>query len=863
MNINSNIDPSKKEKYPFVSDRQLLSRVQQYIDTFEDPEGIDPESMVEDLRLTFKEYGRRQKSAFRGMVKRAYRIIMESRDENNTASENSESEVEIDNIDDNDEEDVPVEVGSEAQNFTVTSTPYLNSIQKIFTKQNGGTSEMQELINISSDEDEKNSNGNGRSQIPTSLKQRRSQVMAQFTKLPNVKVTPVEINKRPSPVDAYTPDPKKPKIRGTTIAPIPSVNFDSFGGFPKVLQDISELVIHIKESDIYTELGVTPPRGFLLHGPPGCGKTLLAQAVAGELKVPLVRVSGPELVAGVSGESESRIRELFDSAAARAPCILFIDEIDAISPPRDVARREMERRIVAQLLTCIDGLSEVEAGNKVIIIGATNRPDALDPALRRAGRFDREVCLGIPDRAARKQILQVLTAGIKLSPDIDLDVLAAASPGYVGADLKALMSEAAIAAVNRVLIQQKDNILLTQRPTNGEAVISTESTSTVDGNCEIIATPMIINDDNVSITSCNKKLDKVENFSCLLKHSGTLLTREQLSNLFIEMDDFTKAFKSVQPSAKREGFATVPDVTWDDIGSLKDVRSELQKSIMMPVKYVTEFEKLGITAPSGILLCGPPGCGKTLLAKAVANEANINFISVKGPELLNMYVGESERAVRQCFQRARNSQPCVIFFDEIDALCPRRSASSEGHNTRVVNQVLTEMDGIEGRKGVFLMAATNRPDMVDLAVLRPGRLDKILYVGLPSAEDRTDILKALTKDGTKPLMKDVDLEQFGRDPLLDGYTGADLAALVKEASVIALTEFINSNDKGDPHVTTDMLKIAAGNIRPSVSVKVSYISFFCCFSLIQIYQQSLVSFFFYMYYYFSFLPKLFHFYHFQ
>ncbi|CAH1389071.1 unnamed protein product [Nezara viridula] len=836
MNINPNATPTNKEKYPYVNDSLLFRRVQQYIETFEDPERIDTDSMVEDLRLKFKEYGRRQKSAFKGMVKRAYRIIMESRDENNSASENSKSEVEIDNIDDNDEEDGPVEVGLEAQNVSVTSSPYLNSIQKIFMKQNGSASEMQELININSNKDEKNSNDNGRSQIPTNLKRRkRSHVMAQFTKLPNVKVTPVEINKRPSPADAYTPDPNKPKIKGTIIAPIPSVTFDSFGGFPKVLQDISELVIHIKEVDIYTELGVTPPRGFLLHGPPGCGKTLLAQAVAGELKVPLVRVSGPELVAGVSGESESRIRELFDSAVARAPCILFIDEIDAISPPRDVARREMERRIVAQLLTCIDGLSEVEGGSKVIIIGATNRPDALDPALRRAGRFDREVCLGIPDRTARKQILQVLTSGIKLSPDINLDILAAASPGFVGADLKALMSEAAIAAVNRVLIQQKENIRLTHCSTNGEINISPESTSTLDRNSEIVEAPMVIDDNNVT-TSCNKKSDKVDDFSCLLKCSGTLLTHEQLKNLFIEMDDFTKAFKSVQPSAKREGFATVPDVTWDDIGSLKDVRSELQKSIMMPVKYVTEFEKLGITAPSGILLCGPPGCGKTLLAKAVANEANINFISVKGPELLNMYVGESERAVRQCFQRAKNSQPCVIFFDEIDALCPRRSASSEGHNTRVVNQVLTEMDGIEGRKGVFLMAATNRPDMVDLAVLRPGRLDKILYVGLPSAEDRIDILKALTKNGTKPLLKDVDLQQFGRDPLLDGYTGADLAALVKEASVIALTEYINHNDTGDLHVSTNMLKLAAQNIRPSVSVKVSYKSFFCCSSLIQIYH---------------------------
>ncbi|XP_058459774.1 nuclear valosin-containing protein-like [Malaya genurostris] len=805
-------------------------------------------------------------------------------------------------------------------------------------------------------------------------------------------------------------------------------NFDDIGGMDRILRELCELLLHVKHPEVYRHIGLPPPRGFLLHGPPGSGKTLLAQAIAGQLKIGLIEVPATELVGGISGESEERIREVFEQAAVLSPCVLFIDEIDAISSNRLNAQKDMERRIVAQLLSSLDGLPKLEGGDGVLVIGATNRPDALDPALRRVGRFDQEISLGIPDREARAQILKIICRNLKIEQSIDYDELAKLTPGYVGADLLALVTRAATTAIKRMLtererlqmiaeakrqvelevlrrkkgaevppkkddddddvaimdvedvpqtvtaaqgnlngdvsaddvvaleddveevvnldddkdeapeakeaekkesqgddktadaVKDSEQVQVVQKeeekkietkeadeavggekkaaPDAGEAqansaeakpaevekmddseatdeLKSKEADKQSDGaksgelndDIEMVADSSTSGDkvearettsssevekapaetsaaeDNAEVVSNNVEIDEplcedMESdplppavltldklLNLLLDHSNPL-PDEELECLSIERDDFIQSLKSVQPSAKREGFITVPDVTWNDIGSLGDIREELKLAILAPVKFPQRLKLLGLNTPSGVLLCGPPGCGKTLLAKAVANEAGINFISVKGPELLNMYVGESERAVRQCFQRARNSAPCVIFFDEFDSLCPKRSDSAEaGAGTRVVNQLLTEMDGIEDRKGVFLMAATNRPDIVDPAVLRPGRLDKILYVGLPDEPDRVDILRALTKDRTQPpLADDVDLSIIAR--LTEGFTGADLAGLVRQASLQTLKDSIAACSSEDNSLadSEELLKVglvhfkeAIRGIKPSVN----------------------------------------------
>uniref|UniRef100_A0A3B4Y5S5 Nuclear VCP like n=1 Tax=Seriola lalandi dorsalis TaxID=1841481 RepID=A0A3B4Y5S5_SERLL len=551
----------------------------------------------------------------------------------------------------------------------------------------------------------------------------------------------------------------------------PTLKFEDVGGNEDTLTEVCKLLVHMRHPEVYQHLGMVPPRGFLLHGPPGCGKTLLAQAVAGELELPMLKVSAPELVSGVSGESEQKLRELFDLAVSSAPCILFIDEIDSITPKREVASKDMERRIVAQLLTCMDDLNSLTVTAQVLVIGATNRPDSLDPALRRAGRFDREICLGIPDEAARLRILKTLCRKLKLLEDFDYQQLARLTPGYVGADLMALCREAVMNAVNRVLMRIRG-------APQSQSQSSTEELLTSSAQTEAAGT--------------DRDQGELYHLLYLLKNADTL-SGEELASLSILMSDFQASLASVQPSAKREGFATVPDVTWENVGALQDIREELTMAILAPVRSPEQFRALGLSAPSGVLLAGPPGCGKTLLAKAVANESGLNFISVKGPELLNMYVGESERAVRQVFQRGRNSAPCVIFFDEIDALCPRRSGHESGASVRVVNQLLTEMDGLETRRQVFIMAATNRPDIIDPAILRPGRLDKTLYVGLPPPADRHAILLTVTKGGTKPqLEQDVSLEEIAFDERCDCFTGADLTALVREASVNALRAHLKS-----------------------------------------------------------------------
>ncbi|KAM3586295.1 Ribosome biogenesis ATPase rix7 [Umbelopsis sp. WA50703] len=571
--------------------------------------------------------------------------------------------------------------------------------------------------------------------------------------------------------------------------PPPTKRLSDLGGIDACIEEVMELIaMPLAHPEVYIHTGVQPPRGILLHGPPGCGKTMLAHAIAGEMGVPFYNISAPSIVSGMSGESEKKIRDVFEEAKVNAPCLLFIDEIDAITPKRETAQREMERRIVAQLLTCMDDLSWDKTGGKpVMIIGATNRPDSLDPALRRAGRFDKEISLGVPDEKARQKILTVLSEKLRIEGAFDFAALAKATPGYVGADLQALITAAGGIAVKRIfkhlqaisMIPAKVEPAVDHADSNAESmdVDPDQPTPIESGNTPVQTT-------SVEEFESQSALEQLRSISEFIKQHKQPLTEAQLESLAITNDDFKLALLKVQPSSKREGFATVPDVNWDDIGALGFVRDELRMAVVEPINHPEFFERVGITAPAGVLLWGPPGCGKTLLAKAVANESNTNFISVKGPELLNKYVGESERGVRQVFARARASAPCVIFFDELDALCSRRDDQQSDASARVVNTLLTELDGAENRSQVYVIAATNRPDMIDPAMLRPGRLDKLLYVELPTAGERNDILKKLTKKS--PLVEGLSLDNLANDPRCDGLSGADLASLVREAAVAAL-----------------------------------------------------------------------------
>ena len=511
-------------------------------------------------------------------------------------------------------------------------------------------------------------------------------------------------------------------------ARVPRTTYEDIGGLHEEIQRIREMVeLPLRHPELFQRLGIDPPKGVLLHGPPGCGKTLLARAVANESDAHFIAINGPEIMSKFYGQSEARLREIFAEAEKEAPSIIFIDEIDAIAPKREEVTGEVERRVVAQLLALMDGL---EGRGNVIVIGATNRVNALDPALRRPGRFDREIEIGVPDKQGRYEILQIHTRGMPLAKDVDLRKLAEITHGYTGADLAALCREAAMKALRRYLPEI---------------------------NLEEEVIPVEV-------------LEKME----------------------VTMEDFMNAYREITPTAIREVYIEVPTVRWEDIGGLEDVKKRLQEAVEWPLKNPNAFKRMGIKPPKGILLYGPPGCGKTLLAKAVATESEANFISIRGPEIFSKWVGESERAIREVFRKARMASPSVVFFDEIDALIPRRGMgyADSGVTERVISQLLTEIDGIAALEDVVIIAATNRPDILDPAILRPGRIDRMIYVPPPDEEARLKIFEIHTRN--MPLAKDVDLKQLAK--MTAGYSGADIEGVCREAAMNALRRDFNAKE---------------------------------------------------------------------
>ncbi|HIK02323.1 TPA: CDC48 family AAA ATPase [archaeon] len=528
---------------------------------------------------------------------------------------------------------------------------------------------------------------------------------------------------------------------------IPQVTYEDIGGLSDGISKVREMIeLPLKHPELFEKLGVEPPKGVLLYGPPGTGKTLLAKAVANETNANFIAINGPELMSKWYGESEKNLREVFEEAEKNAPSIIFIDEIDAIAPKREEVTGEVERRVVATMLSQMDGL---KSRGKVVVIAATNRPDALDPALRRGGRFDREIEIGVPDRKGRKEVLLIHTRAMPLEQDVDLNELADTSYGYVGADLEALCKEAAMAALRRIL--PKMNI-----------------------------------EEDVEIP------------------------QELLEELRVTKKDFAEGLRNVSPSAMREVVVEIPNVKWEDIGGLEEMKQSLTEAVEWPLKNPKAFKKMGIKPPKGIVLYGPPGTGKTLLAKAVANESQANFISVKGPEIFSKWVGESERAIRKIFSKARQVAPCIIFFDEIDAIAPTRGRDSGNHVTEtVVNQLLTELDGLEELDGVVIIAATNRPDIINPGLLRPGRFDRHIYTEIPDEGMRLKIFKVHTKK--MPLAKDVNLEKLAAET--ENFVGADIEAVCREAAMIALR---NSDMKATEVKMADFKK-GAEAIRPTMN----------------------------------------------
>ncbi len=533
---------------------------------------------------------------------------------------------------------------------------------------------------------------------------------------------------------------------------IPEINYEDIGGLKEEIKKIREMVeIPLKHPEIFQKLGVDAPKGVLLHGPPGTGKTLLAKAVANESDANFILLNGPEIMSKFYGESEKKIRDIFDEAEKTAPAIIFIDEIDAIAPKREDATGEVERRIVSQLLAIMDGL---KGRGKVIVIGATNRINSIDPALRRPGRFDRELEINAPNKDGRLSILKIHTRGMPLTKDVDLKELSAVTHGFVGADLESLTKEAAMNVLRKVLPKMQ-----------------------LDGEEQI--------------------------------------PQELLETLVVKHSDFTNALKVVRPSAMREVLIETPNISWNDVGGVDNTKQELKEVVEWPMKYPKSFTRMGIKPPRGVLLYGPPGTGKTLLAKAVAKESEANFIQIKGPSLLSMWVGKSEEGVRKIFERARQVAPCVVFFDEIDAIAGKRGVETGTKVTeRVLNQLLAEMDGLEDLSDIIVVAATNRPDMLDPALLRPGRFDKILLVNAPDEKGRLTILKIHTKK--MPLAKDVSLNDIAKKT--DGFTGADIESLVRESAMLALRESVDSKNVKKKHFEKALDKINPSVSKPTIEV---------------------------------------------
>jgi transitional endoplasmic reticulum ATPase len=536
---------------------------------------------------------------------------------------------------------------------------------------------------------------------------------------------------------------------------IPRITYDDLGGLKKEVQKIREMVeLPMRHPELFEKLGIEAPKGVLLYGPPGTGKTLLAKAVAGETNSHFTAISGPEIMGKYYGESEERLREIFKQAEENTPSIVFIDEIDSIAPKRDEVTGEVEKRIVSQLLTLMDGM---KSRGKVVVIAATNRPDSIDPALRRPGRFDREIEIGIPDEDGRLEVLQIHTRGMPVDDKVNLKQIAKVTHGFVGADLESLAKEAAMRSLRRILPD-------------------------IDLNQEKIST-------------------------------------EILQKIKIADEDFREALKEVRPSALREVLVQIPNVSWDDVGGLDSLKEELIEAIEWPLKHKEAFEHVGISSPKGILLYGPPGTGKTLIAKAVAKMTESNFIAVKGPELLSKWVGESEKGVREIFRKARQAAPCIIFFDEIDALVPRRSGADSSHvSENVVSQILTEIDGLEELHDVLIIGATNRLDIVDEALLRPGRFDRIIEVPKPDARGRKNIFEIHTKK--KPLASDVDIAKLVE--ITDGFSGAEIAAVCNRAAIAALKRHVGGKTETikDIKITQQDLVEAASKVK--LSTKTSH-----------------------------------------
>ncbi len=585
-----------------------------------------------------------------------------------------------------------------------------------------------------------------------------SDVLGGMFGFPDIKFVVLDVDPKKGPVvitdetqfeykqEGVEPTSEEEKEKTTGV----EVSYEDIGGLDDELEKIREMVeLPLKHPELFQRLGIEPPKGVLLHGPPGTGKTIVARAVANETNSNFYVINGPEIMSKFYGESEANLRKIFEEAEANAPSIIFFDEIDAIASKREESKGEVERRVVAQLLALMDGL---KARGKIVVIAATNIPNSLDPALRRPGRFDRELVINVPQTDGRLNILKIHTRNMPLSGNVSLQKLAEVTHGFVGADLASLAREAAMNVLRKLL------------------------------------------------PSLNLKEDQK-------------ISEDTLNKIKITMDDFKEALKTVRPSSLREVLFETPKTTWEQVGGLEDVKQELIESVDWPLKHKDEFQKLGVKPPKGVLLYGPPGTGKTLLAKAVAKEAESNFISVKGPELLNKWVGESEKAVREIFKKARQASPCIVFFDEIDSVAPRRHiGSNDSHTTeRVVNQLLTEMDGMQDMSDIVVIAATNRPDLLDTALLRPGRFDRILLVGAPDSKAREAIFKVHTRG--MPLAKDVNLKDFVSRT--DGYSGADIESLCREAAMLALRKDLKSVE-----VKGEFFEEALKKVRPSITKEV-------------------------------------------